>query len=71
MSAPDRIWVTYNAKAIATDMPRFHSDVEYTRLDPNTRVVTVEKLERWFEVLSTLKHGSHREIRAIIGEVKP
>jgi hypothetical protein len=48
---------------------------EYTRSDliaqsnPNTRVVTVNQLERW---MASMPHTfkSHKEIRAIIGEVK-
>lgn len=43
----------------------------YVRLDPNTRVVTVDQLERWAD--RCMPFGMYKtpnEIRAIIGEVK-
>jgi hypothetical protein len=80
MNAPDKIIASFHGHCaidgktypygqwFAVDNPLRSSGVEYVRLDPNTRIVTVDQLERWYG-----KMGSwtcQDEIRAIIGEVK-
>jgi hypothetical protein len=41
----------------AVDNPLRSSGVEYTRLDPNTRIVTVDQLERWQLIIDKLAPG--------------
>jgi hypothetical protein len=54
----------------AVDNPLRSSGVEYTRIDPNTRIVTVEQLERLELRLRYAGFArSADSIRAIIGEV--
>jgi hypothetical protein len=80
MTAPDRIIASFHGHCaidgktypygqwFAVDNPLRSSGVEYTRLDLNTRIVTVDQLERFRSV--SLSGLVSDEIRAIIGKVE-
>jgi hypothetical protein len=97
MTTPDKIIASFHGNMVigektypygpwfAVDNPLRSSGVEYVRLEPNTRVVTVDQLKLWSTIMeatnSCLKtwngFGSFMnvdsamlEIRAIIGEVQ-
>jgi hypothetical protein len=70
MSAPDKIYIDRGPNGGWMHRHKRMSDTvaEYVRLDPNTRIVTVDQLERWEGQLCNWT--CQDEIRAIIDEVK-
>lgn len=72
MSAPDRIYIDRGPKGgwMHRDKRMPDTVAEYVRLDPNTRVVTVDQLEQWemyFDESTATRQCL--EIGAIIGKV--
>lgn len=82
MGAPDRIYIDRGPKGgwMHRDKRMPDTVAEYIRLDPNTRIVTVDQLERWSALIRQLDiqddygwnigDNSVAEIRAIIEKVK-
>jgi hypothetical protein len=70
MSTPDKIYIDRGPNGGWMHRHKRMPDTvaEYVRLDPNTRVVTVEQLEHWFT--HSIDYDVSDEIRAIIDEVK-
>jgi hypothetical protein len=71
MSAPDKIWAEmpeiFDHMGFWQEKPRAGL-FEYVRLDPNTRIVSVDQLERWYGKMGNWT--CQDELRAIIDEVK-
>jgi hypothetical protein len=72
MTAPDKIYIDRGPNGGWMHRHKRMPDTvaEYVRLDPNTRVVTVDQLEQWAVYLFEEYPDESKEIRAIIGEVK-
>lgn len=68
MSVPDRIYIDRGPKGGWMHRHERMPDTvaEYIRIDPNTRIVTVDQLERWAGTLKMHFSCFEPEIRAII-----